>query len=65
MASKTEPQNEIARCLDLLSPESSDDAKFVALMLLPRLLQQDQETVKLVFGAMDFIFLERLMRTST
>ncbi|PKY41702.1 Neurochondrin-domain-containing protein [Rhizophagus irregularis] len=64
MASETEPQNEITRCLDLLSPESSDDAKFVALMLLPRLLQQDQETVKLVFGAMDFTFLERLMRTS-
>ncbi|RIA82124.1 Neurochondrin-domain-containing protein [Glomus cerebriforme] len=64
MASQTEFQNEITRCLDLLSPESSDDEKFVALMLLPRLLQHDQETVKLVFEAMDFRFLERLMRTS-
>ena len=59
-----EPQNEIIQCLNLLSPDSSDDAKFVALMLLPRLLQQDQKTVKLVFEAMDFNFLERLMRTS-
>jgi hypothetical protein len=62
---ENELQNEIIQCLNLLSPESSDDAKFVALMLLPRLLQHDQKTVKLVFEAMDFNFLERLMRTST
>ena len=67
MASGTgtqEPRSEIIQCLDLLRSESSDDAKFVALTLLPRLLQQDQETVRLVFEAMDFKFLERLMRTS-
>ncbi|CAG8541417.1 9308_t:CDS:2, partial [Acaulospora morrowiae] len=58
-----ERRNEITRCLELLSPSSSDDAKFVALMLLPRLLQQDEETTKIIFDAIDFKFLERLMRT--
>ncbi|CAG8595997.1 6767_t:CDS:10 [Diversispora eburnea] len=57
-------QSEFRRCLDLLSPSSPDDAKFAALMLIPRFLQQDNEKdVILVFEAMDFKFLERLMRT--
>ncbi|CAI2182301.1 11600_t:CDS:2 [Funneliformis geosporum] len=65
MASEHEDsRSEINQCLNLLRSESSDDAKFVALMLLPRLLQQDQENVRLVFDSMDFKFLERLMRTS-
>ncbi|CAG8685832.1 10162_t:CDS:2 [Funneliformis caledonium] len=45
MASEQESLSEITQCLNLLRPETSDDAKFVALMLLPRLLQQDQENV--------------------
>ncbi|RHZ69743.1 hypothetical protein Glove_279g17 [Diversispora epigaea] len=59
-----ELQSEFRRCLELLSPSSPDDAKFAALMLIPRFLQQDNEKgVILVFEAMDFKFLERLMRT--
>lgn len=54
---------EFEQCLELLN-SSSDDAKFAALMLIPRFLQQGTEkNVKTVFQAMDFKFLERLMRT--
>ncbi|CAG8467771.1 12356_t:CDS:2 [Cetraspora pellucida] len=62
---QSESQNEIDRCIELLRPSSSDDAKFVALMLLPRLLKQEKKNVVLIFDAMDFKFLERLMRTES
>ncbi|CAG8512161.1 7005_t:CDS:2 [Ambispora gerdemannii] len=62
----TDPlSNEIEKCLELLGPSTSDEEKFVALMLLPRLLQQDPNNVKVVFEAMDFKFLERLLRTKS
>ncbi|CAG8758612.1 31102_t:CDS:2, partial [Racocetra persica] len=62
---QNENKSEIDRCIELLRPSSSDDAKFVALMLLPRLLKQEKENVILIFDAMDFKFLERLMRTES
>ncbi|RIB01424.1 Neurochondrin-domain-containing protein [Gigaspora rosea] len=65
MATPQEHQSEIDRCIELLNPSSSDEAKFVALTLLPRLLKQDKKNVELIFDAMDFKFLERLMRTGS
>ncbi|CAG8716978.1 16443_t:CDS:2, partial [Dentiscutata erythropus] len=65
MSNLQEHQSEIDRCIELLNPSSSDDAKFVAFTLLPRLLKQDRENVLLIFDAMDFKFLERLMRTGS
>ncbi|KAF0484230.1 Neurochondrin-domain-containing protein [Gigaspora margarita] len=65
MANPQEHQSEIDRCIELLNPSSSDEAKFVALTLLPRLLKQDKKNVVLIFDAMDFKFLERLMRTGS
>lgn len=56
---------EIDRCLSLISPSQPDESKFVGMLLLPRLLQQDQaETVRRVFDGMNFKFIERLLRTS-
>ncbi|KAG9292111.1 hypothetical protein G9A89_005255 [Geosiphon pyriformis] len=57
--------SEIDRCLELLNPSTSDEEKFVALMLLPRFLQQNPGSITLVFNAMDFRFLERLLRTKS
>ncbi|KAL1924071.1 uncharacterized protein VTP21DRAFT_7106 [Calcarisporiella thermophila] len=56
--------SEIERCLALLRPGTSDESKFVALLLLPRLLNQENpESVRRVFNGMNFKFLERLMKT--
>ncbi|KAL1930540.1 hypothetical protein VTP01DRAFT_10702 [Rhizomucor pusillus] len=57
---------EIDRCLSLISPSQPDESKFVGMLLLPRLLQQDQaETVRRVFDGMNFKFIERLLRTTS
>ena len=55
---------DLPRILDLLAPSSTDSQKFVALTLLPRLLEPNKETIMMVFEAMDFNFIERLLRTS-
>ncbi|CAG8573106.1 3856_t:CDS:2 [Paraglomus brasilianum] len=56
---------DLPRILDLLAPSSTDSQKFVALTLLPRLLEPNKETMMMVFEAMDFNFIERLLRTKS
>lgn len=56
---------EIDRCLSLIAPSQPDESKFVGMLLLPRLLQQNEpESVQRVFDGMNFKFIERLLRTS-
>ncbi|KAI9017870.1 Neurochondrin-domain-containing protein [Phycomyces nitens] len=55
---------EIDRCLGMIGPSSSDESKFVGMLVLPRLLQQDNvEQIQHVFEGMNFKFIERLLRT--
>ncbi|OAD67815.1 hypothetical protein PHYBLDRAFT_79070 [Phycomyces blakesleeanus NRRL 1555(-)] len=55
---------EIDRCLGMIGPSSSDESKFVGMLVLPRLLQQDNvEQIQHVFDEMNFKFIERLLRT--
>ncbi|KAI7876972.1 hypothetical protein K492DRAFT_239452 [Lichtheimia hyalospora FSU 10163] len=57
---------EIDRCLSLITPSQPDESKFVGMLLLPRLLQQNEpESVQRVFDGMNFKFIERLLRTNT
>ncbi|KAJ3085542.1 hypothetical protein HK102_014069 [Quaeritorhiza haematococci] len=59
----TDTHQQLSRCLTLLQPSSSDEEKFAALLLIPRILQPDDfRGVKTVFDAMDFGFLERMLR---
>jgi hypothetical protein len=55
---------QLSYCLKLLSHAHSDEEKFVALVMLPRLLDpEDRQSVLLAFSRMNFGFLTRLMRT--
>lgn len=55
---------EIDQCLKLLSASASDESKFTALLILPRLLDaNDENTIQHVFSKMNFKFLERLMKS--
>ncbi|KAG2184580.1 hypothetical protein INT43_000489 [Umbelopsis isabellina] len=63
--SKENRAAEIDQCLKLLSASASDESKFTALLILPRLLDaNDENTIQHVFGRMNFKFLERLMKSS-
>lgn len=65
-SSKENRAAEIDQCLTLLSPSSSDESKFTALLILPRLLDSnDHATIQRVFDKMNFKFIERLMKSST
>jgi hypothetical protein len=65
-SSKENRAAEIDQCLNLLSPSSSDESKFTALLILPRLLDSnDHATIQRVFDKMNFKFIERLMKSST
>ncbi|KAI8848535.1 Neurochondrin-domain-containing protein [Chytridium lagenaria] len=57
---------ELDACLKLLSPSSSDENKFVALFLLPRLLPDpnDHDKIQYAFDRMNFKFLKRLLLTA-
>ncbi|RUS28706.1 Neurochondrin-domain-containing protein [Jimgerdemannia flammicorona] len=58
--------DDLNHCLALLAPSATDESKFVALLLLPRLLdQKDPQTMHRVFAGMNFGFLERLMKTKS
>ncbi|KAG2188562.1 hypothetical protein INT44_001317 [Umbelopsis vinacea] len=63
-SSKENRAAEIDQCLNLLSPSSSDESKFTALLILPRLLDSnDHATIQRVFDKMNFKFIERLMKS--
>ncbi|CAM0135751.1 hypothetical protein VKS41_001820 [Umbelopsis sp. WA50703] len=63
-SSKENRTTEIDQCLKLLSASASDESKFTALLILPRLLDaNDESTIQHVFGKMNFKFLERLMKS--
>ncbi|KAJ2962249.1 hypothetical protein NQZ79_g2665 [Umbelopsis isabellina] len=63
-ATKENRAAEIDHCLKLLSASASDESKFTALLILPRLLDaNDETTIQHVFGKMNFKFLERLMKS--
>jgi hypothetical protein len=56
---------EIDRCLSMIVPSASDESKFVGMLILPKLLEQDNiENIQRVFNGMNFKFIERLLRTS-
>lgn len=56
---------EIDRCLSMIVPSASDESKFVGMLILPKLLEQDKiENIERVFKGMNFKFIERLLRTS-
>lgn len=64
-SSSSDRRAEIDRCLDLIAPSASDESKFVGMLMLPRLLNQDDHaSIKHVFDRMNFKFIERLLRTS-
>lgn len=56
---------EIDRCLSMIVPSASDESKFVGMLMLPKLLDQNNtETVERAFKGMNFVFIERLLRTN-
>ncbi|ORZ01289.1 Neurochondrin-domain-containing protein [Syncephalastrum racemosum] len=65
-SSSQERSAEIDRCLSLIAPSQSDESKFLGMLLLPRLLDQDKpEQLRRVFDGMNFKFIERLLRTAS
>ncbi|KAI7867642.1 Neurochondrin-domain-containing protein [Spinellus fusiger] len=56
--------NDVDQLLALLDPSQPDESKFVAILVLPRLLKKDEASVEHVFNGMNFKFIERLLRTS-
>ncbi|KAF9356461.1 hypothetical protein BGX26_005235 [Mortierella sp. AD094] len=59
-----EAKTSLERCLRLLRPGSSDEAKFIGLTLMSDMLQttQDLGTMTQFFESMDFEFLDRMMQ---
>ncbi|KAG2229051.1 hypothetical protein INT48_002732 [Thamnidium elegans] len=56
---------EIDRCLSMIVPSASDESKFVGMLILPKLLEQDNiANIERVFKGMNFKFIERLLRTN-
>ncbi|KAI8335399.1 Neurochondrin-domain-containing protein [Chlamydoabsidia padenii] len=64
-SSNSDRKAEIDRCLGLIAPSASDESKFVGMLMLPRLLNQDDHaSIQHVFDHMNFKFIERLLRTN-
>lgn len=64
-SSKRDRSAEIDRCLSMIVPSASDESKFVGMLILPKLLEQDNiANIERVFKGMNFKFIERLLRTS-
>ncbi|KAG2213962.1 hypothetical protein INT47_001232 [Mucor saturninus] len=64
-SSKRDRTAEIDRCLSMIVPSASDESKFVGMLILPKLLEQDNiENIERVFKGMNFKFIERLLRTN-
>ncbi|CAO3699473.1 unnamed protein product [Rhizopus stolonifer] len=66
VTSSTRDRNaEIDRCLSMIVPSASDESKFVGMLMLPKLLDHnDAELVERAFKGMNFLFIERLLRTN-
>ncbi|KAJ2358633.1 hypothetical protein IWW50_000746 [Coemansia erecta] len=57
-------QEQVEKCIHLLSHKSTDDEKFAGLLLLPHMVDaQDADAWTCVFDAMDIHFIEQLMHT--
>jgi len=53
---------QIEKCMLLLQSHTNDEEKFVALLILPKLLNpNDKELMTIVFKRIDFKFLRRLL----
>ncbi|TPX59889.1 hypothetical protein PhCBS80983_g02173 [Powellomyces hirtus] len=64
MSSEPTEDQQLLKCLELLSENSTDEEKFVALLLLPRLLDDPQSNGRklwLCFERMNWSFVERLL----
>nr|KAI8054231.1 Neurochondrin-domain-containing protein [Syncephalis plumigaleata] len=56
---------ELQRCLDMLQSANSDEERFVALLMLPRLLEAtNQQQVNISFSHIDDTFIERLLHSN-
>ncbi|KAK9680777.1 hypothetical protein K7432_015843 [Basidiobolus ranarum] len=61
----TNTSQQLEQCLELIKPHTTDESKFAGLLLIPRILQPDDiPAIEAVFEAIDFKFLERLLRTT-
>jgi len=55
-------KDQINKCMLLLQSHTKDEEKFVALLILPKLLNpNDKELMTIVFKEIDFKFLRRLL----
>jgi len=55
-------KEQIKKCMLLLQRHTKDEEKFVALLILPKLLNpKDKELMSIVFKEIDFVFLRRLL----
>src|SRR4051812_4561156 len=64
-ATPMESESDLDRCLALIRRRTTDNEKFVGLLLLPRLLADpDRSVLHAVKDALDFNFVERLIRNS-
>jgi hypothetical protein len=56
---------DLVHCLRQLEEATTDEERFVALLILPRLLDvQNLNQLKAAFSRIDMSFIERLLRTS-
>ncbi|RCH91979.1 hypothetical protein CU098_008382 [Rhizopus stolonifer] len=64
-SSERDKTAEIDRCLSMIVPSASDESKFVGMLILPKLLDQNKpQDIERVFQGMNFKFIERLLRTN-
>ncbi|ORX72593.1 hypothetical protein BCR32DRAFT_272230 [Anaeromyces robustus] len=55
-------EEQIKKCMLLLQSHTKDEEKFVALLILPKLLNpNDKKLMTIVFKEIDFVFLRRLL----
>lgn len=58
-------KDQIKKCMLLLKSHTKDEEKFVALLILPKLLDpNDKELMSIVYKEIDFVFLRRLLLSS-
>ncbi|KAJ3007596.1 hypothetical protein HKX48_009038 [Thoreauomyces humboldtii] len=56
-------EEQLERCLNLLAPQTKDEEKFVALLMLPRLLdpQKNPQSLHICFRRMNWSFIHRML----
>ncbi|TPX69843.1 hypothetical protein SpCBS45565_g02233 [Spizellomyces sp. 'palustris'] len=59
-------RQQLEQCLSLLSSETRDEEKFVAMLILPRLLDpvSDKESLRFTFDHMNWSFVDRLLKAA-